>query len=114
MSKLDRSEESMMSSSNVNIDTESKSQNDDDVVRECPLNGGLKKSKGNRKKSTSLRLKFARKRNDASNPKDLVGLGMYVDFDFNNKKYHSYHILIPQENDSKINSKLDNDENSNT
>ena len=86
MSKLDRSEESSMSSSNVNIDTGSKSQNDDDdVVRECPLNGGLKKSKGKRKKSTSLRLKFARKRNDASNPKDLVGLGMYVDFDFNNK-----------------------------
>ena len=48
-----------MSSSNVNIDTESKSSNDDDdVVRECPLNGGLKKSKGKRKKSTSLRLKF--------------------------------------------------------
>ena len=113
MSKLDRSEESSMSSSK-NIEIEAKSSNDDDVVRECPLNGGLKKSKGKRKKSTSLRLKFSRKRNDASNLKDLVGLGMYVDFDFNNKKYHSYHILIPQENDSKINSKLDNDENSNT
>ena len=86
-----------MSSSSKNIiDTESnkKSQNDDDDdVKECPLNRGLKKKKkGKRKKSTSLRLKFSRKRNDASNPKDLVGLGMYVvKFDFINKNIHSYH-----------------------
>ena len=94
MSKLDRSEE--MASKNVVTESKSSFQQNqnDDVVRECPLNGGLKKSKGKRKKSTSLRLKFSRKHNDASNPKDLVGLGMYVDFDFNNKNItritHSY------------------------